>query len=163
MMESGSIMKGWSMNVERSCLSWDRHARDHFSMSGSSHIRSWWAFQPPYTAGSDEIFISDNQCLWACKYSASVSESSEGKWDSSRAYLPTALPNGIFLNLRFSLKQIWEREAVVSIERGMKSFKCIIMRSASGIPVGTSSWSFSFTSASRNAGPRATQFTAGLG
>jgi len=43
-----------------------------------------------------------------------------------------------FLKLQMSLKQICEREVVVNIERGMKSLRCIIIWSTSGIPVGTS-------------------------
>src|SRR5882724_6956168 len=71
-----------------------------------------------YTMSSDDIFIHNIQCLCTCKYLASVRDSSRGKWDSLRVYLPTALPNGIFLNFKW----ISEREAVVSMERGIKSF-----------------------------------------
>src|SRR5882724_4370278 len=113
--------------------------------------------------GSADTFIRVSQCLWACRYSASVRESSAGKWDSSRAYFPAAFPKGIFLNLRLSLKRMREREDVVSIESGMKSFKWTIILKASGIPVGFNSCSFFLASASRNASPRASQFTPGFG
>ena len=115
-----------------------------------------------YTMSSDDIFIHNIQCLCTCKYLASVRDSSGGKWDSLRVYLPTALPNGIFLNFKLSLKWISEREVVVSMERGIKSFRCIIMRSMSSIPVGVSSCTFFLVSASRKAGPRAPQFMAGF-
>jgi len=56
-----------------------------------------------------------------------------------------------------------EREDVVSIESRMKSFKWILICKASGIPVRFNLCSFFLVSASRNAGPGASQFTPSFG